>query len=205
MDADTLGDALAGVSEPAELEPHLRRHQEVLDRVPNGVTVVPFRFGTLVRGVAELSALVAAGRRELEHALQRLRNKDEWAVAAYGELTEAEGEVPAPAGSGRAYLVQKQRQRSDELAREQDLRRAIGVVDAELRRFAVEATVSGVEPANNARQMRMSMAYLVDRGLTEDFLSKVAQVQERRDGPGVTVEVSGPWPPYNFSGLQVGG
>lgn len=46
--------------------------------------------------------------------------------------------------------------------------------------------------------MVLNNSYLVPDGLTEEFTALVATLGERC--PAVTLEVSGPWPPYSFTG-----
>jgi hypothetical protein len=48
----------------------------------------------------------------------------------------------------------------------------------------------------------LSAAYLVERELWEEFSDAVQD--EREKHPAVSMDLSGPWPPYDFVRLQFG-
>ena len=43
--------------------------------------------------------------------------------------------------------------------------------------------------------------YLVDDDRVDDFTTFVATLDAEREG--ITVELTGPWPPYSFSGIDM--
>jgi len=49
----------------------------------------------------------------------------------------------------------------------------------------------------------LSSAFLVDRELWDDFVSAVDD--QRRRNPGLALDLSGPWPPFDFVRMQFGG
>ena len=46
--------------------------------------------------------------------------------------------------------------------------------------------------------MVLNAAYLVERSRTDELRELVAELEDRHRGLGVTIELTGPWPPYNF-------
>ena len=46
--------------------------------------------------------------------------------------------------------------------------------------------------------MLLNAAYLVEAGRVEDLRAVVESLQERHGGLGARLELTGPWPPYNF-------
>ena len=48
--------------------------------------------------------------------------------------------------------------------------------------------------------MLLNAAYLVARAVRDDFLAVAEQIGEWLWSRGMSVEVTAPWPPYNFAG-----
>jgi hypothetical protein len=46
--------------------------------------------------------------------------------------------------------------------------------------------------------MLLNGAYLVESERSENFAQLVEELQGRYAGVGARLEISGPWPPYNF-------
>jgi hypothetical protein len=49
----------------------------------------------------------------------------------------------------------------------------------------------------------LSSAFLIDRELWDDFVAAVGD--QRRRNPGLALDLSGPWPPFDFVRMQFGG
>jgi hypothetical protein len=49
----------------------------------------------------------------------------------------------------------------------------------------------------------LSSAFLIDRELWDDFVAAVDD--QRRRNPGLALDLSGPWPPFDFVRMQFGG
>lgn len=69
-----------------------------------------------------------------------------------------------------------------------------------LRRYAVAALPLR---GDHAAEVLLRGAYLVDREQWKAFVNAVAEEGRRR--PGIAFHVSGPWPPYDFVRMQLGG
>ena len=70
----------------------------------------------------------------------------------------------------------------------------------ELRRSAVATVPLRVEQITG---IVLSAAFLVEQELWKDFASKVEETRTRV--PNVRLELTGPWPPYDFVQMQFGG
>ena len=110
-------------------------------------------------------------------------------------LEESRG-VEADEGSGRAYMLRKRlAQELDEEVRTF----AASCADASHERLAAAAVDSRVNPAQSP-EMILNGAYLAE---TEDELRRALDDLGERFGPdGVAYELTGPWPPYNFTGEE---
>lgn len=69
-----------------------------------------------------------------------------------------------------------------------------------LRRHAVVAVPLKSEELTG---IVLSSAYLIDKELWDDFVSAVDD--QRRRNPGLALDLSGPWPPFDFVRMQFGG
>lgn len=187
----------------AWLERVARQHHAVLQHVAATTAVVPLRLPSLYGNLESLADTLRAATDRLERDLRRIKGKVEWAVKVY---RTAEAQNPAalrPSTSGRDYLLARSRDLSarssiDEQLREgvRDIHETIGQVSAEyVRNQLQDAVLSG-----RKEQMLLNGAYLVSRTDQPRFLDLVREMADNSSTKGLSVEVSGPWPAYNFTG-----
>ncbi|MBI2985736.1 MAG: GvpL/GvpF family gas vesicle protein [Deltaproteobacteria bacterium] len=55
-----------------------------------------------------------------------------------------------------------------------------------------------VEDGEEKRAMVLNAAFLVPKRDVRSFLGCVKETEEKYRGHGLTLSVTGPWPPYNF-------
>jgi hypothetical protein len=184
------------------LERAAQAHEEVLEAALAGSAVVPFRLATLYESEGRLREFLAERGPELAEILRRLDGKVELGVKAFfdrAQFVHASARSDEPA-SGRAYLVQRQLERK---------------LDEEAAAFAAECAAASHDriaaAAEGARRnppqppelsgrkepMLLNGAYLVGRGERAVHDAK-AELEERYGPHGVSYELTGPWPPYNF-------
>jgi len=179
-----------------------RQHHEVLQYASINATVVPLRLPSLYQSLESLAATLTAASDRLERDLGRIQGKVEWAVKVY-RTAKADGSVSAGSASGRDYLMARSRdlsarhtvrQQLSEQVRE--IHNALGQVSAEqVRNQPQDAALSG-----RSEHMLLNGAYLVSRADEARFLELVDKIADSSLAKGILVEVSGPWPAYNFTG-----
>lgn len=203
----------ARLEDPAWLEEKARAHEAVLEGALRAGPVVPFRFLTLYRDEDELRAFLAARAAELRDVLERVRGKVELGVKVLADRTrlasglaqesDAVRELDAAidaAAPGKAYLLRRQR---EEIAKEHAARVLRDCARASHARLsaAAEAAVSNPpqprELSGREEQMLLNGAYLVPAG-DAGLATAVAELEDEYRHLGVTFELTGPWPPYNF-------
>jgi len=184
------------------LEEKIRAHEQVLEAALAAGPVVPCRFCTVYRGEDELRRFVAEREGELAEGLDRLDGRVELGVKAFvdpARFTSELQEAAAQATSGRAYLeARREEQRlGAELVRFQNeladgLHERLHAAAEE----GVTLPLQSREVSGRDREMLFNGAYLVgDRERFEEELAEAAlEVREN----GVELELTGPWPPYNF-------
>ena len=180
-----------------------RRHNEVLQYAAISSDVVPLRLPSLYGNLESLAETLRAAGDRLEQALRRIHGKLEWSVKVYRSAKEEDRPASAEAVSGRDYLLARSRDLSARsTAREQlaeqvtQIHEALGEVSAEcVRNQPQDTALSG-----RREQMLLNGAYLINRGDERRFQELVAALAERSMPQGLLLEVTGPWPAYNFTG-----
>jgi hypothetical protein len=196
------------------LERCARAHEEVVERAVDAGPVLPARLAVVYRGADEVRQLLARERDRFTTQLRELDGKREWGVKAFADDEELarsleesgeDLEVSPPAvtdrGQGAAYLARRKR---DMVVRgrvaETKARRAESIHAALVR----ESVGARLNPLHRSALVRdsddlvLNGAYLVARRREGQFLASARDVDEVQRKAGIRLEVSGPWPPYNF-------
>jgi hypothetical protein len=185
------------------LEPVARQHHEVLQHAAITTAVVPLRLPSLYGNLDSLTNTLREASDRLKTDLRRLEGKVEWAVKVYRAAEAQNVAVSTPATSGRDYLLARSRDLSARSSAQSELREqvreiheALGQISAEyVRNQPQDAVLSG-----RKEQMLLNGAYLVRRTDHARFMELVGEIADVSATQGLSVEVSGPWPAYNFTG-----
>lgn len=190
--------------DPAWLEQKVRAHDRVLAAAVGRVAVLPLRFGAIYRGEDHVRTMLS-DRSELAADLARLEGMQELGVKAFLD-TDALRErlrnahpLGAAEDSGRAYMQRKriERELEDEL-RSFAATCADGSHEA-LAAAAADARANPTQaPEVAGADMILNGAYLVPFGGEQKLRDAVAALEARYGADGVSYELTGPWPPYNF-------
>jgi len=189
------------LADAAWLERTIRAHEQVLEAALARTAVVPCRFCTVYRDEDHLRSFLTGHSRVLTEALERLAGRVELGVKAF-----AAAEPPSAAGqaeSGRAYLEARraEQRRREELAASRS--RTAAELHGRLSSAAEDGVVLDLQsPSASGRdeEMLFNGAYLVaDRERFERALEVIAR--ERAD---LQLELTGPWPAYNFVPEELG-
>lgn len=196
---DEYGDEslLRHLNDLAWLQRTAQAHEAVLERALGTTTVIPFRMTTLFAGEPTLRVFLQERSEVLLELLRRFEGKVELGVKAYLERRATE---PSAADSGRAYMLQ--RQAEQEAARDADVLAVKCAQESHerLATVALDARANRAQPSElsgRSEQMLLNGAYLVERGDTQ-LEEAVRDLEQRYAERGVTYELTGPWPPYNF-------
>jgi gas vesicle protein GvpL/GvpF len=192
----------------AWLERVARAHEEVLDRALRATTIVPLRMCTLYEGKDGVRRMLERERDTLVHALELLAGRQEWGVKLLVDTQkladEASDDVEddsTPRSEGGAYLL---RRRMERQVREAADVLAVEVgeqVHARLQDWAIDAV--SLPPQNrdlsgHEGEMLLNGAYLVEADRVEGLRALASELEQRHRSIGARIELTGPWPPYNF-------
>ena len=180
------------------LEEKARAHEDVLLKLLEHTTVVPFRFGSIHHDLEAVDELLARRREPFLRALDSVRGRVEVGVKSWRTKGPADAQ-PAPT-SGRAYLER----RLNERKRASDVSAAIddALRDAHTRllSLAEDGVLNRPQPrelTGRDDEMVLNAAYLVPVDDTS-LVDEVAALGDRYRELGLVFELTGPWPPHNF-------
>lgn len=189
------------------------RHETVVEFVAKRATVVPLRFGTIYLERGGVEQMLTDKSRELESIIEQLRGREEWGVNVYYDrgvlLSSITSVSPVlrdlvqraeQAPPGQSYLMQKK----IEALKVDEARAAVNrIVDQieqtlksqtddarRLRILKVETTEHG--------ELKAKFAFLVKRATFEEFRDAAERLAQEHQSAGVRLELTGPWPVYNF-------
>jgi hypothetical protein len=199
------------LNDVAWLEATARTHERVLDDALARMTVVPMRLCTIYRNEEQVRKMLAGEQEVLLDALDRLDGKTEWGVKLFAEEGALERAGAADEGggaledggasAGAAYLERKRRaaharEDADVLAGEWAEEAHVRL--AQVASEALQNPLQRPEVSGHEGEMLLNGVYLVDDGDAEEFRRVVEELDAGFRPRGATVELTGPWPPYNF-------
>ncbi len=208
-------DALeARLSDPAWTAVRAMRHQQTVEHFAARSTVVPLRFATIYLDRPRVESMLREQAGVLSRIIERLRGREEWGVNLYQDSTRLLEAVvqlsprlremaarAAELSPGQAYLLTKKidSARADEARVE--ARRVVSDVERCLAEYSEGAARLQVlrGEATEAGQVAAKLAFLVEQSRFEEFRAEAERLAERHAPWGFTLEMTGPWPAYNFT------
>jgi len=194
----------------AWLERVAREHEAVLDHALAAGTIVPLRLCTLFDGEESVRRMLEQEGDGFRGALELLAGREEWGVkvlldpSKLSEAARAEGDVepePEGLGEGGAYLLRRRQERE---TREQVGSLARGIAEQVHGRLEEVALAAVSRPPQNRElsghegEMVLNAAYLVEAERVAELRALVNELAAEHGDLGAHIELTGPWPPYNF-------
>lgn len=190
------------------------RHERVVEHFAKRTGVVPLRFGTIYLAREGVERMLSEKADDLKEIIQRVGQSEEWGVNIFSDrekllnaITELSlrlrelSEQAKTTSPGQAYLLQKKVEglRTEEARSE--LSRIIDEIEGRLikktksgkrlRVLKVEATESG--------ELKAKFAFLVEKTRFDDFRDEAEKIAKEFEKVGIRLELTGPWPTYNFA------
>lgn len=193
------------------LERTVRSHERVVETVARQATAIPMRLCSVYRRADGVRAMLAREGASLRAALDRLAGTSEWGVKGFALADPTPAAAAAPAATtlenasreteGTAYLQQRLRSRQRRAETDANRDRACRLVHEALAALALESRVNPVQrPELSGRDepMVLNTAYLVRDADLSAFRSELERSAREAGAAGLQLELTGPWPPYNF-------
>ena len=193
------------------LIPRALAHEQVVEAYLAQAPVLPVRFGAVFSSATALTEFVTLRIGEISGFLDRMRGFEEWAVKGILDLGRmeqwltstdavlAERRRNLPESPGTRYFQEK-RLKADLLKLSRQWGSALAeTLSEELNPCAVEVHLLRAQKMAEAdREMLFHAAFLVSCTAVGAFQGHVERLQEQHALQGLTLEISGPWPPYSF-------
>ena len=184
------------------IAPRALAHEAVIEHFLSADAVLPMQLFTLFKRDARAVEHIVHNRRRIGRILLRIERQVEWGLRLMwdpGSMETAKQPRPRRIVSGADYLVRKRNQRDHSRVVLQRVRadasrlyRVIAGEASEARRR------SDVERAAPGSRLLLDAAFLVPARRTRAFQAVVRRHAGPLERAGISVSLTGPWPPYNF-------
>jgi hypothetical protein len=194
-----------------------RAHERVLEQILERTTILPLRLCTLYRDQEGVRRMLSEQEPLLLEELSALAGRREWGAKvfvdedrfaeAFKEVSQAgapEGEeldAGRTSSAGAAYMAALGRERKVSERLQEFGDSAVQEIHAQFEAIADKAHANPLQrPELHGRKEHMWLngVYLVRREREEEFAQVADLLRERWSASGFDVELTGPWPPYNF-------
>ena len=189
------------------------RHETVVEYVAKRTSVVPLRFGTIYLERAGIEKVLADKARELGGIIEQLHGREEWGVNVFSDramlLSSITSVSPvlremveraAQASPGQSYLMQKKIEALKVDEAKAAVNRIVEEIEKRLREQSEDARrlrILKVETTEHG-ELKAKFAFLVKRSEFEEFRDAAERLAQENQAAGVRIELTGPWPVYNF-------
>jgi hypothetical protein len=186
------------------------RHQAVMAALMRGGTILPLRAFTLFSSADALRDHLVEQREQFEKILARVDGKQEWTLRIEFEpelwsnalakrvtdLRELVEEIDR-SSSGKAFLLRKKFDEAKKRASRDAEQQVVSEIEAAVLAKLDCATVA------ESRQQRggafPQLNVLIERDEEAVLQELQSELGARYGGEGVTIALTGPWPPYTFA------
>lgn len=191
-----LASEFAGDSTPVTRDNALA-HDAVVRSVLDQATPLAFRFGTLVTE-PQLAGYIATHRAGLEAKLAQVNGCLEMSVKIIWNTAEVEvGTESADLGPGAAFLQQKRREILGDERRAAEVKEIASWLSQQVG-LLIREEQTVLTPA---QKLIVAAAHLVERECMQAYRERLAEARKIRHE--LHFLVSGPWPPYSFSNIDL--
>ena len=190
--------------------PRAVRHEAVVEEVMRRSPVLPARFGTIFLSVEGLGKLLPICRNKILGFLDHVTDKEEWSVKGflyskkakkklYDQLLAGETERLAALTPGLRYFQAKRIRNKIDKQLNNRLEEVVKGIGETMNAYASDFCQRNPLPRDaTGNDMIMNWAYLIHRDSVADFCVQVDRMNAKHDHEGLSLELSGPWPPYSF-------
>jgi len=198
-DFSLLGSEFADDSAPLVTCDNVLAHAAVVSSVLNQTTPLPFRFGTVV-SEEHLRSYVTSHKAALEAKLAQVRGCVEMSVKIIWNTDQEEIKESADAaseGPGTRFLKEKQREIVGGERRTEQAKQVAAWLKERIGPYLQQEDTS-LCPTD---KLIVAAANLIRREQVTEYRDRLAEARKTR--PELHFLVSGPWPPYTFSNIDL--
>lgn len=193
------------------------RHEKIVEHFARRASVVPLRFGTIYLERANVEQMLLAQQMEFRAIIERLRGREEWGLNVYYDrarlmenITSVSprlremSERASSSTPGQSYLMRKKIDAMRETEARAEIKRLAGEIERELLKMSTGARRLRVlkDEAAEHGEVAAKFAFLVERARFDDFRQSAERLAKEQEAAGFRLELTGPWPAYNFAVSQ---
>lgn len=190
------------------------RHEGVVEHFARRAAVAPLRFGTIYLRRESVARMLEERGEELGRVVARLEGREEWGVNVYAERAKMKDAVvrlsprlremserAEHSAPGQAYLLRKKIDALREEETRAEVKRVVNEMESALSAASAGATRLRLlkDEANERGELAAKLAFLVAREGFDGFRAAAERLAEQHAASGFRIELTGPWPAYNFA------
>ena len=194
--------------------------EEAMRKNGHILNLIPMRFGTIFKYKRRLEETLDKDYPKIKEILEEIRGKQEWSVKVYlrdkkqfeqmikesnEAIKEKEREV-ASLPEGMAFFTEEELKEVISKELEKELSNITEGLYESLKKQSVSSVKGKIlkkELTGRQEPMVLNAAYLIPEENIEDFKKETIDINRQIEKNGVFLEYSGPWPPYNFTPLEI--
>jgi hypothetical protein len=187
-------------------------HQQVVEEVRKLATVLPIRFGVILRNDENVAKLLSSSYQEYRSKLAKFKGKEEFgikvvlgndgrravenmAIEQSDEIKKLREQIAATDGKGSVYFL---RMKLDDAKKNQTYR-ILEKIITDVKSNLMSASEDQTILKSDLVQIIFNASYLVRTENSEKFKSIVSALQKSYNSSyTVDIHLSGPWAPYSF-------
>lgn len=205
------------LSDEPWLDANVREHLRVIGLIMLENSVIPFNFGTIYKSEEGLKQFFGTYANDFKKTLLYLENKEEWSVKAFcnkkkiienivvlsRNIADIEAQINA-SSPGKAYILGKKKK--DILEKEissiyntlsKHVFTRLNELPDEYRLYAISTEKLSEEDDD----MVINATFLLRKENIDNFIALADSLIVEHEQIGLSLEVTGPWPPYSFINL----
>lgn len=188
------------------------RHQGVMQALMSGGTVIPLRAFTLFGSRQMVEAQLRSGRDQFLKVLERLDGKQEWTLRIEFDpqkwneaLTSRVASLRAlveqmnSAAPGKAFLLKKKLDEERKRVCRDAEKQVVSEIEQEVLRELACDTVAESREQRDGGFPQINV--LLNRDEEHRLQDLHRELSARYESEGITLAVTGPWPPYTFASI----
>ena len=198
-----------------KVENLLLSHQEVVDALAKVATIVPFKFGTILKNEMAALKMLKDYEKKFKKLLSKFTGSAEWGLKVYANNQEFKKylvQIESPQknleekreklSAGAAYLFGRKMEEElkDDINRQ--LAEVANTIFKQAEKYAFEAKLNKTLPkklTGKDKEMVLNSTYLIEKDKVGSFNKQIERLTKRYEPMGLKLEVSGPWPAYSFT------
>lgn len=182
-------------------------HQNTLAAAIEHSSLIPFKFGSLFSSEEQVKSMLADRKDQFAQLLSQLENKQEYGVKLHYNdlaleklLTESHPKLSElkeqmlSVTAGKKFMLKKKFGDLLKEEKKKEINRIRQEVYSKLN-DSLRLKQLDVSPSESVIKNVLNLALLTD---AMSFQEKVVPLTDMVKGPAFSIEVSGPWPAYNF-------